>query len=199
MNKIPEGTHLSMMDTMKAALCYPVMSGCLAVMSESMTKAVGVYIAQGFTYVMEHIITISMLVVCMGIVGLACFLTVSLGAQKFDSRYFLPAYCATSSTFFGLYGVAIGEFKGHPPFSSFMFGVFGLVAISSVVMGSMHSQTSKDEQIENQVTHHQSLSDVADYLDEGQEPGQAGRRPGRQARANKWAKLVDVRESIVIF
>ena len=143
---------------MKAALCYPIMSGCLAVSSESMTKAVGVYIAQGFTYVMEHLFTIMMLVVCMGIVGIACFLTVSLGAQKFDSRYFLPAYCATSSFFFGMYGVAIGEFKGHPPFSSFMFGVFGLVAVASVVMGSLHSQTTKDEQVEHNVGTHQSLS-----------------------------------------
>lgn len=129
----------------------------------------------------------------MGIVGIACFLTVSLGAQKFDSRYFLPAYCATSSFFFGMYGVAIGEFKGHPPFSSFMFGVFGLVAVASVVMGSLHSQTTKDEQVEHNVGTHQSLSDVADYLDEGHQPSgrTIGGGTGRNARANKWAKLVD--------
>lgn len=86
LSKIPEGTPMSLFETMKAALAYPIMSGCLAVSSESMTKAVGVYIAQGFEYVMAHLFTIIALVICMGIVGLTCFLTVSLGAQKFDSR-----------------------------------------------------------------------------------------------------------------
>lgn len=108
--------------------------------------------------------------------------------QKLN-RYFLPAYCATSSFFFGMYGLSIGEFVGHPPFSSFMFGVFALIAVSSVVLSSMHSQTTKDEQIANQVTHHESLSDLADLA--GGDDDNIRGQPSRK-RMQAFQRLHDV-------
>lgn len=144
-NNLPEKAVRSQWQKMQGALAYPVMSGCLAVCSESLTKAVGVFVAQGWNYMWAHIFTLLLLVCCMGTVGITCFLVVSLGAQKFDSRYFLPAYCATSSFFFGMYGVSIGEFANHPTTSSFLFGVFSLFAVVSVVMSSMHAETTQEE------------------------------------------------------
>ena len=96
-----------------------------------------------------HFIQFISALVCLGMVGLCSLVSVTMGAQRYDSRFFLPSFLACCNLLSALYGLSIGEFADASVFKTIMFGVFCVIALLAILLGSLHTNSDIPEIVKN--------------------------------------------------
>lgn len=135
----------------QVAVAYAVVSATFAVGAECLMKSIGIFAFQGWNYVMEpaHFIQFTSALICLGIVGLCSLVSVTMGAQRYDSRFFLPSFLACCNLLSAVYGLAIGEFADASVLRTIMFGVFCVIAMIAIVLGSLHTNSDIPDIVKN--------------------------------------------------
>ena len=128
-------------------------------------RSLGIFAVQGWDYVTEpvHLVQFITAIIVLAAVGLASLVSVTLGAQRYDSRFFLPSFLACCNLLSALYGLAIGEFEDASILRTALFGLFIVIAMASIGLGAMHTNST------DEVVHisRQVSKDVLNSLEEG--------------------------------
>eukprot|EP00400_MALV-I_sp_L67-5_P000220 gene220-148_t len=126
------------------AVAYAMVSSTFAVGAECLMKSLGIFALQGWEYMREpaHFIQFLSALVTLGVIGLCSLVSVTMGAQRYDSRFFLPSFLACCNLLSAVYGLAIGEFADATFWQTVLFLVFCMVAMLAIGLGSMHTNST---------------------------------------------------------
>ncbi len=86
------------------AISYPMLAAILAAISETFTKIVGMFMAHGMSYVGEHILLFTASFVTFVCTILLSLFVTSWAVERFDGRYYVPAYSVMQALFVTISG-----------------------------------------------------------------------------------------------
>jgi len=131
------GLPLALLRTRLAPISHPLCCALLGGTGDCMMKVITMFAVQTAEFSAAHIVEYAIIIVTYGILAVSNVLMVSLGAQRFDSRYFMPGVMVLFTLQMQLFGlIAYRELDSLGEEKRWLFALFSLCCVASVWIAS---------------------------------------------------------------